>query len=405
MWRRSNKKPLPFAHDLDQVLENFEQDRFLIEWTDQVMKETTENYPILTDVFASPQSADKHAEGPLLEDHVRKILMALYALVEGRFSLLEIEEFQRMKGYEGEFEELEEMIKERAAFFKVFALVHDIGKAATVSFSAPEGSKGAEHGFSQSLSVGWDDFAGDQRYEARKKYDDLYATFAVEHPGQDPKVTQAEFFREYQISVSNHGHARAIFEPELNKVVRSLATDNRLPENDIDLLEELIAAHMDPARRFWKKSDPKDYQSLVEYSSGIGQDADDFLDLLQAETFLDKVCGSWKLSAGGYWHCYDVLVNFMRAEHDYAPARRADAEERRAKRELEKQREVYRQVGLDGDSLQDLLAIVPGPDFGKLLDAIQGAITRPELMPDLNSDVRPEVAKRIIEARKILRER
>ncbi|MFH1315682.1 MAG: hypothetical protein ABIH67_04800, partial [Candidatus Uhrbacteria bacterium] len=348
MWLSGKRKLTLHARDLDEVLGNFEQDRFLIEWTDQVIKETTKNFPILTDIFASPQSANKHAEGPLLEDHVRKILMTLYALVEGRFSLLEVEEFRRMKGYEGEFEELEETIKERAGMFKVYALIHDIGKAATISFSAPEGSKGAEYGFAQSVAIGWDDFAGDQRFSARKKYDDLYATFAVNRSGQDQKVIQAEFFREFQISISNHGHARLIFAPELNKVVRALAKENRLPENDIDLLEELIAVHMDTAHYFWGKADPQDYAHFVEYSAGIGQDADDFLDLLQAAAFLDKVCGSWKLSAGGYWHSCEILTNFLQAEHDYAPWRREAAEERRAKRELEKRREIYRQVGLDG---------------------------------------------------------
>ena len=400
MWRSKKKKPNLHARDLDQVLGDFEQDRFLLEWTDHILREARGKYPILADAFDTPQSADKHAEGPVLEDHLRKMLMALYALVEGRFSLSDIEEFARMRGYEGEFEELEETIKERAAFFKAFCIVHDIGKAATISFSAPLGSRGAEEGFGNGFAAAWDDFQGDDRFVARKEYEDLYAGFAAERSGLTPREIQADFFKTYQISISNHRHARVIFAPHLLEVIRSVGEDYRLPENDIDLLVELVAAHMDPLHKFWAKSDAKQYDHLVEYANRIGRDADDFLDLLQAGVFLDVVCGTVQLSAQGYWHYSDVLVNFMKSEHDWMPERRAEAERRQATRLVEQKRAVYREVGLDGDSLMDLLGMTPGPDFGKLLREVQGAVDRPEMMPDLSSESRQEVSKRIVEARK-----
>ena len=52
----------------------------------------------------------------------------------------------------------------------------------------------------------------------------------------------------------------------------------------------------------------------------------------------------------------------------------------------------------------DFMGMTPGPDFGKLLKEIQGAVERPEMMPDLSPALRPEVSKRIVAARELIKE-
>jgi hypothetical protein len=402
MWLSGKQKTTPHARDLDQVMADFEQDRFLNEWADQQIEQVRTKYPLLADAYDSPQSADKHAEGPFVQDHIMMMLSGFYALVEGRYGLLEIEEFARLKGYELEIEEMEQMIKERAAFFKAFILVHDIGKAATVSFSAPEGSLGAELGFGKDMAAAWDTATGDDRFVARKEYEDLYAGFADEHQDQKPRAIQAGFYKKYQISVSNHRHARVVFDSGLLEVIHSVADENRLTEDDRDLLVELVAAHMDPLHAFWRKPSVQAYQTLIDYSNKIGRDADDFLDLLQAATFLDVVAGTVQLTARGYWHFTDVLVNFLKSEHDWMPMRREQALIKKEQRQAKQKQLVYKQVGLDGDSLMELLKMTPGPEFGKLLQQIQSAVEQTEMIPDLDESTRKEVSKRIIEARTLL---
>ncbi len=404
MWRTGHNKPAPFARPLDEVLSDFAHDPFLREWTDQIINEAKAKYPALREALNAPQSANHHGEGPMIEDHVREILKTLYALVEGRFRLSEIEEFARLGGYEGELEELEETIKERAAFFKAFALLHDIGKGAAISFTAEEGSLGAEQGFGQSIALGWGEYGGEERYAAQRKYEDLFDRFAAEHPDLTSQEIQAEFFRKYKITIHHHGHARLIHLPMYEEVARALAEEYRLTEDDTDLLIELCASHMDPLHKFWHDAQAKDYDLMVKHAVEVGRDPDDFLDLLLAGTFLDVPGGSLQLVNGGYHRPSAALINFMKAEHDYMPHRRAQTEQARAERMLKQKREVYRQVGLDGDTLLDFMGMTPGPDFGKLLKEIQGAVERPEMMPDLSPALRPEVSKRIVAAREKIRE-
>ncbi len=399
MWRTDFTKLKEFARGLDEVLFEVEADQELIERANRTISKARKKYPVLADALDSPQSADKHAEGPRLEDHVRHILIVLYGLFDGRFHLLDLEEFRRLKGYEGEIEEIEETIKERAAFFEAFALAHDIGKGAALVFRTPEESKGAKEGLGRSVALGWEEYGGEGRLIARKKYDDLFETFAADHQDLEPKIVQAEFFKEYRISVSNRGHERFAHMPHFQEVIRSLGGEYRLPEKDIDLLVMAIASHMKPVHSFWRRADFKDYDRLVKYSVKMGYDPDDFLDLLLAGTTLDVCFGSEQLTDRGYKHYPGVTINFLKAEHDWGPQKRREAEEKRKDKKKKKRNKIYKEVGLDGDALLELLQMTPGPEFGKLLRQIQGAVEDPAMIPELDRAVTQIIIQRISAAR------
>ncbi|MBU1906575.1 hypothetical protein KKD71_00300, partial [Patescibacteria group bacterium] len=326
MWLTKAEQPTTETRFLDDILADLEQDPALVLRANKTIEKMKKKYPVLADALAAPQSSNKHGEGPRVEDHVRHGLICLYALLDGKFRLLEIEEFRRLKGYEGEIEEIERTIKERAAFFEAFVFFHDIGKGSAIQFRAREGTKGAELGFGKDLKLGWEELGGEGVFVARMKYDELFENYIAEHSAADPREVQKDFFQEYGISISNRGHDKAIYVPRFQEVVREAAAEMRLPEHDVDLLIEVIASHMKPLHMFWTKADPKNYQLLVDHVVNLGHDPDDFLDVLLAGVALDVAFGNEQVSSTGYKHPFRVIENFLRAEHDFAPWKREEAE-------------------------------------------------------------------------------
>lgn len=371
------------------------------EWlsrADETLAKVRKKYPVLSDTLESPQSPDKHAEGPRVNDHLRLMLAALYAILDGRINLLEIEEFARMKGYEGEIEEIERTIKEWAAWYEVFVLMHDIAKGPTVRFIPAPGSLGEQHGFG-SLKAGWDEIGGEERLVWRKTYDDLYAGFAATRVGEKRQIIQVEFFKKFGLSVSNWGHAKAIFKPHLEEQVRRCAKEYRINENDTELLIDVIAMHLEPLIRFRKGAEPKDYDYLVTHANKQGYDADDYLDLLQGCVLLDMVLGRQAVGPHGYWHDATTIENFLRAEHDWAPWKKEErkkGEKAGRKADIKK---LMKEHGLDGNTLMSLTGMTPGPELGKLIGEIERAVEELGYLPELDQKYEAEIMRRIGEVR------
>lgn len=70
------------------------------------------------------------------EDHFRRMFSFLYAVVGGDVHLSEIEELGGNKMFWGEIDEVEEIMKEKAASLEVFILAHELGKLEVEHFYA-----------------------------------------------------------------------------------------------------------------------------------------------------------------------------------------------------------------------------------------------------------------------------
>jgi len=337
---------------------------------------------LIADGLRTPQSPRYHAEGPTVEDHVRLMLMTLQAVIDDQLHLVDIEEFRRMKGYGGELEELEEMLKENAALYEVFALVHDAAKWACLSFEAHPDSRGAALGFVTEPFTHWDDVGISERAKLRERYLELYQRFSELHPSESDQDTQSAFFVTYGIEVHYPGHDRAVRTPVYERLVRRLATAHRLTDRDTELLLDLIGHHLDPLHDF-SEPNPKRIARYHALAEARGWDTDDFIDLLQGCLFLDAVCGSERAGAHGRWHDMTPLGNFLHAEHDFAPWRRAEKDVEREERRKREMQAVFREVGLDGVALMDLLKLEPGPAFGAILRDVQDAIVEGRSLPNV----------------------
>jgi len=398
MWSNLFTKPVKPTRSLDEAMLEVVQEGEWLSRADETLAKARKKYPVLADTLDSPQSPDKHAEGPRVNDHIRLMLASLNAIVAGKLNLLEIEEFARLKGYEGEIEEIQNTIKEWAAFFEVFVLMHDIAKGPSVRFIPAPDSLGAELGFG-TLKAGWDDIGGEERLVWRKTYDDLYAQFASTRVGEKRQMIQVEFFKKYQISVSNWGHAKAIYKPHLEESVRRCAKEYRLNEKDTDLLVDIIAMHLEPLIRFRQAAEPKEYDYLVVHANRQGYDADDYLDLLGGCVMLDMVLGRQAVGAHGYWHDPHTIENFLRAEHDWAPWKKAEGMAMKEQQTEQTKKQVLKEVGLDGESLMDLTGMTPGPELGKLLRNISQSLDSIEHLPEVGVKYETEILRRIGEAR------
>ncbi|NBS41874.1 hypothetical protein EBS80_04435, partial [bacterium] len=326
-------------------------------------------------------------EGPFLEDHLLLMLQVLAAVRDEKLHLTDIEELARLGGYEGEVEEIEETLKENAALYETFALVHDAAKWALVYFDAPEGSGGRAHGFKEETWAHREDVGSAARANARSEYLRLFDAFVATHPGRSRRDVADAFYDEHRIEAHYAGHDRAIHAATYRGLLERVALRRQLAPRDVDLLETLIAHHLDPIHDFINHSP----QTVLRYhalAAKHGYDADDFADLLQGCLFLDTVVGSRPNDA-------KILANFLRSEHDFAPWRRSEKERVREEKKARARNGIFRATGLDGIALMDLLGMEPGPAFGKALREIQTAIVAGEPLPKFGRAIDATLLERV----------
>jgi hypothetical protein len=394
MWRTEATHIKGDSRFLNETLRLLHQDEALLAIADDRLHQAAQAEPLFAEALRTPQSPTHHAEGPFLRDHIRAMLIALEALVEEKMHVIDIEEFRVMKGYEGEIEELEEMIKEQAALFETYALCHDIGKWPTAVFHATQSSEGERLGFSIEKNGGTHPLASPERAKMRSKYLALFDAFAQDHASLHPQEIQQAFHQRYGIRIHYPGHAEVIFQPLYRDLLARVGEARGVPPKGIQLLDDLIGQHMDPVKEFGTLC-PLCIKKYVYLAQERGYDADDYIDLLQGCLFLDTVCGSARLKEGKPRFDPTSLVNFFQSEAAFNPARAQ--KKRRMNMEEEKQRrnKIFREVGLDGESLLSLLAMQPGPLFGKALAQIHEAILGKGPLPAAAQPVQTEISRRM----------
>ncbi|TAK04096.1 hypothetical protein EPO34_03000 [Patescibacteria group bacterium] len=380
---------------LDAAMRRLEHDAALRERADAELRAVASQEPLIAESLRTPQSPPHHCEGPAMDSHLRRILTVVYALVGGKLRLLDIEEFRRLKGYEGKIQDLEETIKENAALFECFALCHDAAKWATLSFTSLPGSRGAALGFETEPMAHWHDIGVSERAKLRARYLELYDMFASERAQEPPRASQQAFFDAYGIQCHYPGHDRAVHTPNYHGLLHRVCDAHRLTDRDAALLEEVIAHHLDAFEDFSRRANPARIDRLQKLATDRGFDGDDLIGLMQAALLLDGVCGSARHSPhGGVWHDPTPLIHFLRAEHDYAPWKRAEKEKRRAEDRTRDRNRRFRKAGLDGLALMDLLKMEPGPKFGRALAVIHAAVLGEVPWPKLPEDKKKELEKR-----------
>lgn len=375
----------------DVWMEQISSDQKLYDQAEALLHGASTAEPLVADSLRTPQDIRFHAEGPFVRDHLRLMLMSLYSIVDGKIPLIDIEELRRMKGYEYEVEELEELLKEHAAWFTAFILCHDAAKWATVIFVSPENSRGSDLGFNQKLTYEPDvDIAA--RSRLRTLYLDLYKSFSDQHPNESAREIQSLFYLTYEIDVKYPHHDRMIHAPVYHSLFDRFVTAHRLTDVHALMLEDIISNHL----AFKKFSDERKSSMLpfAHLAQVRGYDAGDFMDFIQAAIFLDFVCGSKRLSAHGYWHEISMLVNALRVEHEIDPMLRAEKIHAREEEEHKKRNRIFREVGLDGVALMDLLEMEPGAKFGRALKQIQFAVVGQAQMPAFGKQIDEEIGKR-----------
>lgn len=248
----------------------------------------------------------------LPSDYLSDMLGFLYAVVDGKVHLAEIEELRRNKMFWGEIDEVEETMKEKVASLEVFILAHALGKLET-----------------------------------------------------------------------ERGYSHQIVKKEYRVVLQKLAEDFRLTTEDTEDVFHLIILHETIIEKFFQEPSRSTYEYLVRHCQKYGRDADDFLDLLLAAVFLVAVIGTRSDAK--------VIFNFLLAERTHSPARGAARLQRQAEKKKKTEQARLRAAGLDGNDLMKLLDMKPGPEFGKMLAAVQafarGEVEVPKIEPVIQKEL------------------
>lgn len=308
--RRDNEERL--AHALDNAdLENLlavirEADtvRRLESEAAETIEQAVSVTPKLQETLLSPQSPDKHAEGPLLEDHLRLILVHIKALVENKIRLEELPEFARAidqlsaepaSYVRVELKRVEDIIKKQPAFFEIFGLYHDLAKPDTLGFAAR-----------------------DKKPVDRAQFFSLLDEFARERPELliTPARFQEEFFNTYGISLNNYRHGEIAAETH-EEIIRRASEARELLMGDQDIMLRLIELHIEPHARFVNGPDAQGFGRLMKKFEGLQREPREVIRMLRAGALLD-VLGTKRIAADGSRESQvELAVNFMLAERAY----------------------------------------------------------------------------------------
>lgn len=186
---------------------------------------------------------------------------------------------------------------------------------------------------------------------------------------------------------TNRFYAHQIVKKEYRGVLSKLADKFRLTPDDIEDVFHLIILHEKAVEDFSRGPVKATYEYLEKYCQKYGRDADDFLDLLLSAVFLSTVIDAELLSK--------VFFNFLSAERQHAPERNVARLNRQTERNKKNEQARWREVGLDGKDLMKLLEMKSGPEFGKLLVAIQVFAKGEGEMPKVSVEVETELLSRI----------
>lgn len=392
MWRIQSTHKQSETEFLDQVVKRVEADEQLRSHVRAIIQGAASAEPLMAEALRTPQDVRYHAEGPFLSDHLELMLMFLHAVVQEKVHLIDIEELRRLKGYEGEIDELEEVLKEHIGFFEVFTLCHDIAKWPSIFFTSVQGSRGAQEGFHMDREHLFA-HKHDARAQMREQYLQLFEQYQKEHPNQSSQEQQATFFLHYEIEVHYPHHARKIFAPVYESLLERFCIAHRLAPGHVDLVKDLIAGHMSVIRDF-QDVRPARIGTYLHQARARGWDGDDYIDLMQGALLLDAVFGSKRLSPHGYWHDPAPIVNCLKSEHDWAPHRRVERHKEREAQEKRRRNTFFKDVGLDGVALMELLGMDPGKEFGMTLRRIHAGVLGRGAMPKFGKKIDQQIETR-----------
>lgn len=352
---------------------------FLADWLEGVLSSETlrrahgvfegavAQIPELVRFRMTPQTPPHHAEGPNVACHVERVLALVLAIEDGA-RLVDVEEFARNPADRLAVEEIETTIRQHAAFFKVFALVHDIAKPDVVSLSAPGDSRGAADGFAASRH----DHPASPKEIAR--FDKLIRAFAAAHPKLTSAEISREFFAEYQISAHYTDHDRhgagATYAPIRAAALELFGVNASFHK----LLAEIIWSHMDVLHFFDESPRAAKYAFLEARARKVGLNADVFLTFLACGTMLDAVLGSLVAVENTAKPSVAVILNMLASERDAVPLRHATRlalEERTRKTAI---KDILAHAKLSADDIFGLIPTPYGPERGDVVRGVYDMI-------------------------------
>ena len=341
------------------------------------------------------QTPPWHSEGPTVWFHVRRILSGVLAITNGA-DVCEIEEFAREKLFDEEVKEIGLTIRENAGSMITLALVHDLAKPDTVSLEAPQDSKGGAEGFL--LHKRKREVASTSEQEHVMK---LFRAFEANHQGLDQSRLTADFYDEYEIQSHYNKHDQIGASDKYEIVRETIGRMYHLSSDDLVRVQLIVKYHIEFLSAFSEKPSVAKYRLFHERASRAGLDADDFLDLLLAFTFLDSVVGCYVYRDGSFSAQTQVITNFLQSEFDAAPHRRLRRRENKDLQVRKRRKVALRTAKLLGDDIFSLLEIPFGPGRGEVVEKINRLVEDSSLEIDFGTHTQ-EMTARINEARHLL---
>lgn len=373
---------------------------------DRLLLEYAEKEPKVKKLLNTPQSADKHAEGPKILDHYRCIFTAVKMIEQGLLRAEDIGDSADLHGVEKEWNETLDFVRTHPNLMRAFAIAHDLGKVDyfAVYAKAPAGEAAGfmnKKEFYKKMKT----FTPAEREAWQKKYETRYQTFASEHPELTEPDTQKAFFDTHGVTVTYVGHERGAEIPENQAVVERLVKELRLSADEKQLLYFSILHHVSTYLTF--ENGVADYAALAKLAERVGLDPSTAMRKLQADMMIDGVLGARKREPDipGLSVAIGSMRKFLEPEKQYAAYLAAEKKWEAAAETERRIKRIAKQTKLDGHGLKDL-GFQTDSRFSMLLKAVHESIQTGQLVDfsmydTVDETVKKTIAYRIQEAREI----
>ena len=360
------------SESLDEVLYKLETDEELLSRVDEYIESRKREFPVLKSALSLPQSADVHAEGLEVEDHVRAVLRVLFAVESGSLKLSNIHEVRQMRGFEEEWTDVEFSMRENFATIRTALLGSQLGKLSTIEFSS------------------------DTDLTTLDAYRESFDKWKSDHPTDTRIDLGVEFFLAMRTSVGYPYASKHLFDTEISATLDELMTKEMLSDHSDLYSRELVLLAPEAISIFKSRDDASSYERIKHLVLSHGIDEEPFMRILQAFLFVTEVAGTKHLSPHGTWHNFTLLENFLHAENAASPDRRELARARREDELEKKWQEAFHEEKLDGKGLMELLGMKPGRELGSLLKEVQSVARGQDgELPKLDSEKQKEIHSRI----------
>lgn len=368
------KKEINHQHLLSWRNSIFANQKYISE-AESILRNLIQHYPLLKNLYKTPNLLPSHLETPFLSDRLLQIITIIIALSKEK-SLFNIEEFIAEKHLYKDWHILEHTLRENQATFIALSTIHCLALSLNIELSAEKGSKAEKLGlFTHKYQL--DETINLDLYQ--KKWRLFLAKQKSNGDLNELNFLTHDFYNYLNLTVSSPNAYKNITKKNFWDTLEPIFDTLRISPRQQDLIHFLIKhlnewqATTTQRASFW-------FNAFMKKSANAGFDSGDMLDAYLSLILLEKVLGTitFNIKPVIYFHNFTkTLANF----HHLGESSQTLREEKSFNIKYQLIKDIFNDINIDLDQLLSELNINNPEPSRKFIESIYQLLMDHELNP------------------------